>query len=246
MKTKKLFLYIMMTMNGMTIQAQNVQFHYDLGATFYHELSSRPKTTTTVEMFKADRWGSNFLFTDIDYFGDGAAGAYWEISREINLTKNKRWALHLEYDGGATSIKNTNIASRFQHAFLSGGAWNWNSSDYSKTLSFQAMYKYYFKGMNRGAFNGFQVTTVWGDTFADGLCSFSGFVDLWYDKDVSGKLILLSEPQFWINLQALKGMKDIHASIGTEVEISNNFVFDKNGNNNHLFAITTLAVKWTF
>ena len=140
MKTRRIFLYTLMVMSAITIQAQNVQFHYDLGHSLYHDLSTRPKTTTTVEMFKADRWGSNYLFIDIDYFGDGVAGAYWEISREINLTRNKRWAFHLEYNGGATSIKNTNIASRYQHAILSGGAWNWNSSDYSKTLSVQAMY----------------------------------------------------------------------------------------------------------
>ena len=58
---------------------------------------------------------------------------------------------------------------------------------------------------NRGAFNGFQLTGVWGDTFANGLCTFSGFLDVWYDKDVCGKLIVLSEPQFWFNLYFTSG-----------------------------------------
>jgi hypothetical protein len=186
------------------------------------------------------------MFTDIDYFTDGAAGAYWEIAREFKLGKQTPFALHVEYNGGATTIEHTGIGNRFQHAFLGGFAWNWASGDFSKTLSLQTLYKYYFKGTNRGAFNGFQLTGVWGDTFANGLCTFSGFVDVWYDKDVCGKLIVLSEPQFWFNLNKLKGMDDVNLSLGTEVEISNNFVFDNDGNSHKFYAIPTLAAKWTF
>ena len=108
------------------------------------------------------------------------------------------------------------------------------------------MYKQYFKGMSRKAFSSFQLTSVWGTTFANGLCTFSGFTDLWYDKDVNGKLIFLSEPQFWFNLNTIKGMKDVNLSLGTEVELSNNFVFDNKGQNNRFYAIPTLAAKWTF
>ena len=226
--------------------AQNVQLHYDLGSAIYGNLESRPKVTSTVEMFKPDRLGSTYLFTDIDYFGDGAAGAYWEFAREFFITRNKQWAAHIEYNGGASTIKNSAIASRFQHALLVGGAWNWASSDFSKTFSVQAMYKYYFKGMDRDGFSGFQLTTVWGNTFAGGKCTFSGFIDLWYDKDVDGRLVLLSEPQFWVNLNAFKGLDGINLSFGTEVEISHNFVYDKNGFRNKFFAVPTIAAKWTF
>lgn len=243
---KKIFMMALMAVAALGVQAQNVQLHYDLGHALYDDLSGRPKVTTTVEMFKPDKWGSTFMFTDIDYFSDGAAGAYWEISREFRLGKQTPFALHLEYNGGASSTKNAIYYSRFQHAFLGGLAWNWASSDFSKTFSLQAMYKYYFKGVSRGAFNGFQVTGVWGDTFAGGLCTFSGFVDVWYDKDVCGKLIVLSEPQFWFNLNKLKGMEDVNVSVGTEVEISNNFVFNDNGDNHKFYAIPTLAAKWTF
>ena len=185
------------------------------------------------------------MFTDIDYHQDGAAGVYWEIAREMNLTKNRQWAAHLEYNGGATSIEHTAIASRFQHSVLAGGAWNWASQDFSKTFSLQLMYNY-FKGMSRGAFNSFQATAVWGTTFAHGLCTFSGYVDLWYDKDVSGNLITMSEPQFWFNLNKLRKMDGVNLSLGTEVELSNNFVFDNKGRNNKFYAIPTIAAKWTF
>ena len=243
---KKFILSILSLTFVTMVSAQNIQLHYDLGHSFYGDLSGRPNVTTTVEMFKPDKWGSTFMFADIDYYSDGAAGAYWEIAREFSLTRNKQWALHLEYNGGATTIEHTGIGNRFQHAFLGGGAWNWASKDFSKTFSLQAMYKYYFKGTNRGAFNGFQVTAVWGDTFAKGLCTFSGFFDVWYDKDVRGKLITLTEPQFWFNLNALKGMEGINVSVGTEVEISNNFVFNNDGRNDKFYVIPTIAAKWTF
>ena len=84
-----------------SVQAQNVQLHYDLGHNLSDDLKGRPAVTTTVEMFKPDKWGSTFLFTDIDYKNDGVVGAYWEIAREFAVSKNKRWAAHIEYNGGA-------------------------------------------------------------------------------------------------------------------------------------------------
>lgn len=231
-------------------KAQNVQVHYDLGHSLYKELTPRADITTTVEMFKPDRFGSTFMFTDIDYDSQGVQGAYWEIAREFNISKNKQWAAHVEYNGGLTSgeLPNSYYASRFQHAALIGGAWNWHNNDFSKTFSLQLMYKYYFKNshLNMRPFNGFQVTEVWGVNMGHGKFSFSGFCDLWYNPDVNGKLILLAEPQFWYNMNTLKGWEDIHLSVGTEVEISNNFVYTETGRNNKAYAIPTIAAKWTF
>lgn len=244
---KKLFLFAAMLVASIgSLYAQNVQFHYDLGHSLYNDLGHRPNVTTTVEWFKTDKWGSNFMFTDMDYFSDGSAGAYWEISREINLTRNKQWAAHVEYNGGATSIEHTSISSRFRHAVLLGGAWNWANSNFSKTFSLQGMYKYYFAGMGAGAYNGFQVTSVWGVHFANALCTTCGFADLWYDPDVNGNLIFLSEPQFWVNLNKVRGWDGFNLSVGTEVELSNNFVWNDKGRNNKFYAIPTLALKWTF
>lgn len=233
-----------------SVQAQNVQLHYDLGRTLYDDLDSRPSVTTTVEMFKPDKWGSTFLFTDIDYKNDGDVGAYWEIAREFNLSKNKRWAAHVEYNGGLVSgeVPAGYYGNRFQHAFLAGGAWNWANKDFSKTFSVQLMYKYYFKNAHTGVspFSGFQLTEVWGVNFAKGLCTFSGFCDLWYDPTVNGKLIVLSEPQFWFNMNTLKGWDKVNLSLGSEIEISNNFVWNDKGRNNKFYAIPTIAAKWTF
>ncbi|WP_270768617.1 DUF5020 family protein [Segatella buccae] len=228
--------------------AQNVQLHYDLGHSLYNDLGSRPSVTTTVEIFKPDTWGSTYLFTDIDYQRDGVAGAYWEIAREFNVTKNKQWAFHVEYNGGLNSDEDTWNATRFQHAVLAGGAWNWHSADFSRTFSVQALWKYYFKNRHYGArpFNGFQLTEVWGIQFAKGFCTFSGFCDLWYDPSANGKWIVISEPQFWWNLNKFKGWEKINLSVGTEWELSNNFVWNDKGEHNRFYFIPTIAAKWTF
>ena len=52
--------------------------------------------------------------------------------------------------------------------------------------------------------------------------------------------IFLSEPQFWFNFHALKGLEKFNLSVGTEVELSNNFV------GTGFYAIPTLALKYTF
>lgn len=231
-----------------SLTAQNVQLHYDLGHTLYKDLSDRPSMTTTVEMFKPDNWGSTFMFTDIDYQRDGVAGAYWEIAREFNVSKNRQWAAHIEYNGGLTSNEDTWAATRFQHAALVGPAWNWHNADFSRTFSLQAMYKYYFKNRhwNVDGFNSFQLTGVWSISFANRLCTFSGFLDAWYDSSAKGNWIVMSEPQFWFNLNTLKGWDKVNLSLGTEVELSHNFVWNERSQHDRFYAIPTIAAKWTF
>ena len=64
---------------------------------------------------------------------------------------------------------------------------------------------------------------------------------------VNGWLVFTSEPQFWFNLNALKKVNDnMNLSIGTELELSQNFVWPTNGTNNRFYAIPTFALKWTF
>lgn len=233
------------------VNAQNIQLHYDLGHSLYNGLTPRGSVTTTMEMFKPDKWGSTFAFTDIDYKNDGVMGAYWEIAREFNVSRNKQFAAHIEYNGGMGTGETPGgqyYGARYQHAVLLGGAWNWHNADFSTTFSLQAMYKYYFKNGHTGAraFNSFQTTAVWGVELADGKFTCNGFADLWYDPSVNGKLIFISEPQFWFNMNKMKGWDGINLSVGTEIELSNNFVWDENGKNDKFYAIPTLALKWTF
>ena len=240
-------LLVVLTLSLTAVMAQNLQLHYDLGRTTNPDAEPvRPLVTTTFEMFRPDRWGSTFLFTDFDYLSDGVAGAYWEISREFTLAPTGTLsgvAAHVEYDGGLASDKLSYYGARFQHAMLLGPAWNWHSADFCKTFSLQLMYKQYFHGAGRNAFASYQATAVWSLTFGRGLLTASGFADLWHDPDVDGRFIFLTEPQLWLNLQAVNGVT-LPVSVGTEWEISHNFIHASTSRT--FFWNPTLAVKWTF
>lgn len=229
--------------------AQNVQLHYDFGHLFGDQaLQSRPHVTTTVEMFRPDAWGSTFFFVDLDYYSvaapvttPGVVGAYWEIARELCFWQesNLNWlSLHLEYNGGL------NRATSFNNAYLAGLTYSGHSADFSKTWSLSAMYKYIpgtvgLSGSKQP--HNFQLTGVWGINFANNWCTFSGFVDFWKEERTwqNTSYIFLSEPQFWVNMNKIKGC-NVNLSLGGEVELSYNFV------GAGFYAIPTLAAKWTF
>ena len=208
---------------------------YDFGRNIYPDQEDgRQKVTVTLEQFKADQWGSWYYFVDVDMTNKFTEGAYTEISREFNIGK-KGFAAHVEYDGGL------NKSGSFQQAALLGGAYNGHNADFSKTWSVQLMYKRFFKSYEySSAYNSVQLTGVWGLNFADNKCTFSGFFDFWRGEkaDGTGQLVFLSEPQFWYNVTN-------HFSIGSEIELSNNFIYNTY-DDKKFFINPTLAVKWNF
>ena len=232
---KKIFCLALMAVAAMGVSAQNIQVHYDFGRNIYPDQEDgRQKVTVTLEQFKADQWGSWYYFVDVDMTNKFTEGAYTEISREFNIGK-KGFAAHVEYDGGL------NKSGSFQQAALFGGAYNGHNADFSKTWSVQLMYKRFFKSYEySSAYNSVQLTGVWGLNFANKKCTFSGFVDFWRGENANGngQLVILSEPQFWYNITD-------HFSVGSEVEISNNFIYNTYDDKS-FFVNPTLAVKWNF
>jgi len=232
---KKIFCLALMAVAAMGVSAQNIQVHYDFGRNIYPDQEDgRQKVTVTLEQFKADQWGSWYYFVDVDVTNKFTEGAYTEISREFNIGK-KGFAAHVEYDGGL------NKSGSFQQAALLGGAYNGHNADFSKTWSVQLMYKRFFKSYEySSAYNSVQLTGVWGLNFANKKCTFSGFVDFWRGENADGKgqLVILSEPQFWYNVTD-------HFSVGGEVEVSNNFIYNTYDDKS-FFVNPTLAVKWNF
>ena len=233
--TKILTLALTMTIST-AAQAQNIQLHYDFGRNIYpNEESDRQKVTMTIEHFKADKWGSWFYFVDIDFSRKFTEGAYTEISREFNLGKNSPFAAHIEYDGGL------NRGGSFQQAALVGAAYNGHNADFSTTFSVQLLYKRFFKSYHHtNAYHSAQLTGVWGTTFANKKCTFSGFIDLWRGEKANGhgQLVMITEPQFWYKLTE-------NLNIGTEIEISNNFIYNTY-NDKTFFVNPTVGVKWEF
>lgn len=224
---------VVMALVSFGAAAQNVQLHYDLG---------RGSATTTVEMFRADNAGSTFFFVDLDY-NPKVSGAYWEIAREFCFWQDSEvdWlSLHLEYNGGL----NTD-AGQFNNSWLGGLTYSGHSEDWSKTWSVTASYKAIpgTVGLDgKSQVSNFQITGVWNLDFFNHWISFNGFADFWKEaRPWQGtEYIFITEPQLWVNLKNIKGWENVNLSLGTEVELSCNFV------NKGFAAMPTIAAKWIF
>lgn len=232
---KRLF-FLILTVSALLysadMKAQNLQVMYD---------AERGCVTSTVEMFRADSFGSTYFFVDMDC-NPKMTGAYWEISRELCFWQDTdmSWlSAHVEYNGGLNS------AMSFNNCWLAGITYSGHSEDYSKTWSLSALYKAIpgTVGLSgKSQVHNFQITGVWGIEFADGWCSFSGFFDFWREAYPwqGTEYIFITEPQFWVNLNRIKGWEKLNLSVGGEVEISTNFVAKG------FHALPAFGAKWTF
>lgn len=228
-----LFTAILLLSGIQRSNAQNIQVLYD---------TERDCVTSTVEVFRPDNWGSTFFFVDMDYTPK-VQGAYWEIARELCFWKESKlsWlSVHLEFDGGLNTA-----AGSFNNSWLAGLTYSGHSKDFSRTWSISAMYKLIpdtKDAAGKAQEHNFQITGVWGIQFAKGWCTFSGFVDFWREMRPwqDTEFIWLAEPQFWINLNRIRGWENINLSVGGEVELSHNFVEEG------FRAMPALGAKWTF
>lgn len=211
-------------------QAQNIQTHYDLG-------EGRSYLTTTVEMFKPDKYGSTFFFIDMDYSSDerdidnGISSAYWEIARAFKWNENQKFQPRVEYNGGVFKLDGEGTPFiPIENCWLAGIERTWASADFSKILTLQANYKNIKDKENAS----FQLTAVWIIQMAEGKLTFTGFADFWKEEMFWGTdFRFLSEPQLWYNVSS-------KFAIGGEVELSNNFIADE------FKVMPTLGLKYTF
>jgi len=216
------------------VKAQNVQLHYDFG-------EDRKMVTTTLEMFKPDKYGSTFFFVDLDYSSDardvdnGVSLAYWEIARSFKWNESQKFEPRIEFNSGVG--RGDGFTFPINNSWLLGGQYTFNNADFTRILTLQANLKHIKdgKGENNDKEDlvGFQLTAVWGLHFLDRKLSFTGFADFWRQDSFGGDYVFLTEPQIWYNLNS-------NFSFGGEIEMSNNFVKDE-------FVVNpTLAAKWTF
>lgn len=215
---------------AITAKAQtNLQVHYDFG-------EGRKYVTTTLEMFKPDKWGNTFFFVDYDYnLGkeNHPSGTYMEIARCLKFWDGPLSA-QVEYNGGLGAGPNGAYAFPINNAWLLGLDYGLHNTDYTKTLNLKALYKH-IVGKQESA----QFTAVWGIHFLDRKMSFTGFADIWLEDNTNlngskTSTVFLSEPQLWYNFTQ-------NLSAGSEVELSNNFALHEG-----FKVCPTLAVKWNF
>lgn len=199
--------------------SQNLQLHYEASG-------DREYFVSTLEMFKPDTYGSTFWFVDMNYNDVGNKSvslSYWEIARAFSTPVDGLSAT-LQYNDGVA-----NFGSLGQVWLL--------GVNYYVDLGFAA---FPLDILYRSAYGAdspdFQLTTTWFVPLLDGNVSFSGFIDVWSQDEGDGKqIVILSEPQLWYNAND-------NFSIGTELEVSSNFVFGEDG----IQALPTLGLRWTF
>lgn len=233
---KRVALFIVLAL-PLLLTAQNFQVHYDFG-------NQRNYVTTTFEMFKTDKWGNTFIFTDIDYNFDKEKHpslAYMEVARCFTLF-NTPFSAQIEYNGGL--LADANNAFAINNSYLAGLDYGWHSTDFSKFLNFKVLYKY-IQGKNKASF---QLTGVWTLNYFKDKLTLSGFADFWREDNVNfinatghvlanptnSKFVFMTEPQIWYNTTP-------HLAVGSEVEIATNF-----GGVAGVKVCPTVGVKWTF
>ena len=228
-KMKKILTVLFTALFALGGYAQNIQAHYDMG-------DGRGYLTTTVEMFRPDKMGSTFFFTDLDYGSNNAEGvslAYFEIARSFKINES---ALEprIEYNGGFYRLGNSSSYA-IDNAYLAGLQYTWNNPDFTRVFTFQANYK----NIQHKNDASFQLTGVWLMHFFKRKFTFTGFADFWREDNVmmngaETDYSFLSEPQIWYNASE-------HFSFGSEIEVSSNF-----SGHEGFMVNPTLAVKWTF
>lgn len=237
---RKIFFSVALLLLFGVSQAQNLQLHFDPRHSLYGDnVAPVNYLTATFEMFKPDQWGSTFLFVDFDFNFDkkNPGLVYAEIARAIKIG-DFPLRPHIEYNGGLGLARGTNIGFSIPSSYMGGLAYPFQAG----TVFFNTYAVYKLNAFQKLSHD-VQWTLTWNADFLDRKLSLAGFLDLWTEnKDRTGvesdkKLVLLSEPQIWYNFTS-------HFSIGSEVELSYNFV--NAFNESKFYAIPTLATKWIF
>ena len=242
---KKLLFIVAFVATAFCANAQvNIQEQYDF---------NREQLTTTLEMFKADNWGSTFFFTDIYHPFDysGPTEYYTEIARGLNFWKGSKLealSAHVEWNGGLGN------GFLINNAWLFGAEYLLHNDDYSNTFTFELMYKWI---AGQDDYIPLQFTFVWGmnNIFGVNGLVFSGFVDVWGQKITwptdSGteetKIVAISEPQIWYNVGQFFNCE--HLFVGGEIELAYNFTgaWRKNFGDNKGFNVSPcIGIKWNF
>ena len=254
---KKLFVAAMLLGLGSFAVAQtNIQEMYDI---------NRGQLTTTLEMFKGDKWGSTFFFNDIYHKFDQTTPTdyYTEIARALNFWQGSKLgalSLHVEWNGGAGiyGLGGYNNYGGYQvkNAWLFGVECFLHNADFSNTFTFELLYKrisgqadldnLVLRPFDKISDFPIQFTFVWGMSNLCGVkgLTFSGFLDIWGENNNWGTDDALNFINTqWVILSEPQLWYNVgqhfgcnNLNIGGEVELAYNFTGGwKGGNDNKGF-----------
>lgn len=243
MSKKISFFFSLFILASTVAYSQNLQLHLDprraiQGADNF----PRNYATATFEMFKLDKWGSTFMFVDMDFnMSKGNIGlAYFEIARAQNLGSLPIKA-HVEFNGGVGKTL-SHYGFSIENAYMVGAAYPFSVGKFN--FNTYATYKYYTFEKSS---NDVQWTLTWNANLLNDKVTVIGFFDIWSQNKMkqkagwkSGKkAVIITEPQFWYNVTP-------YLAFGTEIEISSNFYTNDITKKDKAFVNPTLAVKWNF
>jgi len=120
---RKLAFTLFLMVSLVSMAQTNLQVLYDFG-------KGRNYLTSTIEMFKPDQWGTNYLFVDMYYNGGTQRHpslAYSEIARTLKFW-NGPLSAHVEYNGGLLSVGNSYLA--INNAWLAGVDYGWHNETF--------------------------------------------------------------------------------------------------------------------
>lgn len=237
---KKVFLtFVLLSLAALSVCSQNLQVHFDPRRSIHGtDDFARNYVTTTFEMFKADKWGSTFMFVDLDFSmkKSNIGLAYLEIARDQNLG-NLPIKAHVEFNGGLVRTA-ANLGFSIDNAYLLGasypfqlGAFNFNTYVAYKLITFDKNS------------HDVQWTLSWNANFFNDKFTMCGFFDIWSQNknkmktgwESGKKAVIIAEPQFWYNINS-------NLSLGSEIEFTNNFYDTRNRG----YVNPTIAAKWNF
>lgn len=211
----------------------NLQFHYNFGQIIYEDLRNTGPLLT-LEHSSSDNWGDTYFFTDFVFEKSFMSDIYLKAYRNLRFW-NAPFSLHLEYNGGLNRL------SPHHHAYIGGVHYGYKNPSRALFLGLSVNYRHDYKQPRP---HNMYMTADWSWTSWNRVWTICGFTSLWTaPHDLSqSRVILLTEPQLWMNLNQIVGFHDnFNMSIGTEVKISYNYMaMDK------FHVMPTLGVKWTF
>lgn len=237
MKTKVLTIITLFLFAVITINAQNIQLHFDPRHALHKETFDKNSLIARFEMYKTDKWGATYGYIDFDFNqSKGNIGsAYLEISRDQKIKKLPVMA-HVEFNGGVG--KANDFGFSMPNAYLVGVSYMIQI----KHIDINTYIAYKYNAFQKVS-NDLQWTIRWNTNLCDNKLTISGFLDIYSENNIrvrtsnenKKKIVLLSEPQFWYNVTA-------NLSFGTKIEISNNYFTSTN----KVIVNPTIAAKWRF
>lgn len=213
--TKIILIALILTLG--TINAQNLQLHYDYG-------EDRDYFTLTFEMFDVDDYGSTFMFYDFDFNRKGQKSislGYLEIARYIKLPGFDLFEAALHYNDGTAPW------GRLGPVWLAGIKRDIDLGFFK--FSLDLLYRNDYFSNKKDA----QIIIAWHEKYFEKV-TFSGFLDLWTSGTENKKPVILSEPQVWYNIWN-------ELNVGMELEISKNFL-----DTDKFEFMPTIGIKWDF